>query len=49
LSKDELIVNNRIFRKTEGYNVILTMNGEMEGFNEKQRNILTSNFNQILL
>ena len=43
LSKDELIVNNRIFRKTDGYNVILTMNGEMEGFNEKQRNILTSN------
>ena len=27
----------------EGYNVILTMNGEVKGFNEKQRNILTSN------
>jgi hypothetical protein len=42
LPKDELIVNNRIFRKTDGNNVILTMNGEIEGFNEKQRNILTS-------
>ena len=27
----------------DGYNVILTMNGEVKGFNEKQRNILTSN------
>lgn len=42
LPKDELIVNNRIFRKTDGNNVILTMNGEIEGFNEKQRNVLTS-------
>ena len=41
--KDELIINNTTFRKMEGYNVILTMNGEVKGFNEKQRNILTSN------
>ena len=27
----------------KGYNVILTMNGEIEGFTEGQRNILTSN------
>ena len=43
ISKNELIVNNKIFRKMDGYNVILTMNGEVKGFNEKQRNILTSN------
>ena len=41
--KDELIINNVTFRKMEGYNVILAMNGEVKGFNEKQRNILTSN------
>ena len=43
ISKSEVIVNNKVFRKTDGYNVILTMNGEVKGFNEKQRNILTSN------
>ena len=43
ISKNEFIVNNKVFRKMEGYNVILTMNGEVKGFNEKQRNILTSN------
>ncbi len=41
--KDELIINNTTFRKMEGYNAILTMNGKVKGFNEKQRNILTSN------
>ena len=43
MSKNELIICNQIFRKMEGYNVVLTMNGEVKGFNEKQRNILTSN------
>ena len=43
ISKSELIVNNKIYRKMDGYNVILTMNGEVKGFNEKQRNVLTSN------
>ena len=43
ISKNELIVNNKIYRKMNGYNIILTMNGEVKGFNEKQRNILTSN------
>ena len=43
ISKNELIICNQTFRKMDGYNVILTMNGEVKGFNEKQRNILTSN------
>ena len=43
MTKNELIICNQTFRKMEGYNVILTMNGEVKGFNEKQRNILTSN------
>ena len=43
MTKDELIICNQTFRKMEGYNIILTMNGEVKGFNEKQRNILTSN------
>ena len=43
MTKNELIISNQTFRKMEGYNVILTMNGEVKGFNEKQRNILTSN------
>ena len=43
MTKNELIVCNQTFRKMEGYNVILTMNGEVKGFNEKQRNILDSN------
>jgi MoxR-like ATPase len=43
LSKNEIIEKKNIFYKMEGYNVILTMNGEVKGFNEKQRNILTSN------
>ena len=43
LTKNELIICNQTFRKMDGYNVILTMNGEVKGFNEKQRNILTSN------
>ena len=43
MTKDELIISNQTFRKMDGYNVILTMNGEVKGFNEKQRNILTSN------
>ena len=43
LTEDELIICNQVFRKMEGYNVILTMNGEAKGFNEKQRNTLPSN------
>ena len=43
MTKNELIICNKTFRKMDGYNVILTMNGEVKGFNEKQRNILTSN------
>ncbi|ORX59905.1 hypothetical protein BCR36DRAFT_408277 [Piromyces finnis] len=43
LSKDEITVNNRIYRKTKGYNVILTMNGETEGFTSTQRNELNLN------
>ena len=43
MTKNELIICNQVFRKMDGYNVILTMNGEVKGFNEKQRNILTSN------
>ena len=43
MTKNELIICNQTFRKMDGYNVILTMNGEVKGFNEKQRNILTSN------
>ena len=43
MSKNELIISNQTFRKMDGYNVILTMNGEVKGFNEKQRNVLTSN------
>ena len=39
MSKNELIICNQTFRKMDGYNVILTMNGEVKGFNEKQRNI----------
>ena len=41
--ENEIIVNNNVYRKMKGYNVILTMNGEIEGFTEGQRNILTSN------
>ncbi|KAG4092785.1 hypothetical protein H8356DRAFT_1049181 [Neocallimastix lanati (nom. inval.)] len=43
ISKDEIIVNNTIYKKMRGYNVILTMNGEAEGFTKNQRNELTSN------
>ena len=43
MSKNELIICNHTFRKMDGYNVILTMNGEVKRFNEKQRNTLTSN------
>ena len=43
MTKNELIICNQTFRKMDGYNIILTMNGEVKGFNEKQRNILTSN------
>ena len=43
MTKKELIICNQTFRKMDQYNVILTMNGEVKGFNEKQRNILTSN------
>ena len=43
MTKSELIICNQTFRKMEGYNVILTMNGEVKGFTEKQRNILTTN------
>ena len=42
MSKNELIIFNQTFRKMDGYNVILTMIGEVKGFNAKQRNILTS-------
>jgi len=42
LSKSELIINNKTYYKNDSYNVILTMNGEAKGFNEKQRNILPS-------
>ena len=43
ITKDELTIRNKTYWKNENYNVILTMNGESKGFNEKQRNILTSN------
>ena len=43
ITKDELIIRKKTYWKNENYNVILTMNGESKGFNEKQRNILTSN------
>ena len=43
MTKNVLIVCNQIFRKMDGYNVILTMNGETKGFDEKERNTLTSN------
>ena len=43
INENEIIVNNNVYRKMKGYNVILTMNGEIEGFTEGQRNILTSN------
>ena len=43
LSKNEIIEKKNIFYKMEGYNVILTMNGEAKGFESNQRNVLTSN------
>ncbi|ORX61262.1 hypothetical protein BCR36DRAFT_408210 [Piromyces finnis] len=43
ISKDEITVNNNTYKKRKGYNVILTMNGEAEGFTKTQRNELTSN------
>jgi len=43
LTKDELNVCNKIYYRNDNYNIILTMNGESKNFNEKQRNILTSN------
>ncbi|KAG4105393.1 hypothetical protein H8356DRAFT_1027608 [Neocallimastix lanati (nom. inval.)] len=43
ISKDEINVNNTIYKKMKGYNVILTMNGEADGFTKNQRNEITSN------
>jgi len=43
ISKDEIVVNNTVYKKMKGYNVILTMNGEAEGFTKNQRNELPSN------
>jgi len=43
ISKEEITVNNKIYKKMKGYNVILTMNGEAEGFTKSQRNELTPN------
>ena len=43
LSKNEIIEKKNIFYKMEGYNVILTMNGEAKGFENNQRNVWTSN------
>jgi len=43
ISEDEMIVNNTIYNKMKGYNVILTMNGESEEFTKNQRNELPSN------
>ncbi|OUM69791.1 hypothetical protein PIROE2DRAFT_57210 [Piromyces sp. E2] len=42
ITKDEINVNNTIYKKMKGYNVILTMNGEAEGFTKNQRNELNS-------
>ena len=42
LTKDELIINNEVYYRNENYNIILTMNGEALGFNEKYRYILPS-------
>ena len=39
LSKNEIIEKKNIFYKMEGYNVILTMNGEAKGFENNQRNV----------
>ena len=43
ITKDELIVNNKVFYKNSKYNIILTMNGESKGFKEEFRNILSTN------
>jgi len=43
ISKDEIVVNNTVYKKMNGYNLILTMNGEAEGFTKNQRNELTPN------
>ena len=43
ITKNSLIVRNKTYLKNDDYNIIITMNGESKGFNEKQRNILTSN------
>ncbi len=43
ITKEELIVNNKIYYKNNNYNIILTMNGETKGFNDKLRNSLPKN------
>ena len=42
LTKEKLIISNKEFIKNSEFNLILTMNGEIKGFTNKQRNILTS-------
>ena len=42
LTENKIVEKNNIYYKMDGYNVILTMNGEAKGFEGQQRNILTS-------
>jgi len=42
ITNDELNIKNRIYDKNDNYMLILTMNGESKGFNESQRNVLSS-------
>ena len=43
LTKNEINEKSNIYYKMRGYNVILTMNGEAKGFENQERNTLTSN------
>ena len=43
LTKNELIVSNSCYYKNDNFNLILTMNGEVKGFSEKQRKIMPYN------
>ena len=42
LTKEQLIISNNEFKKNNEFNLIMTMNGEIKGFTDKQRNILNS-------